>query len=96
MLEEINVNRNNFRLEMTNFFMNWDFTKGPTHPWNMNEVNHLVIKVMEKIEEFSPKIKFVDYNLLGPSISFGFEWEGEGISVEMNIMAGRKVLFRWK
>lgn len=96
-LAETNDARTNFKLEMTNFFLNWDFfTNGPTHPWNMNEVNYLVIKMLEKIEEFTPKIKFIDYRLLGPSISFGFEWEGEGISVEVNVMAGRKALFRWR
>jgi hypothetical protein len=96
MLDEIKVNKNKFKLEMTNFFMNYDFTKFIVNKLNMNDVNCLIIKVIEKIEELSPNINLSNYHLLNSGISFLFDLESEKITIDVDIVSGRKILFRWK
>jgi hypothetical protein len=96
MLDEIKVNKNKFKLEMTNFFMNYDFTKFIANQLNMNDVNCLIIKVIEKIEELSPNINLSNYHLLNSGISFLFELETQPIIIDVDIVSGRKILFRWK
>jgi hypothetical protein len=52
--------------------------------------------VIEKIEELSPNINLSNYHLLNSGISFLFDLESEKITIDVDIVSGRKILFRWK
>ena len=103
MLLERNENRHNFKLEMTNFFMNWDYKSGQIYPFDNNQVTKLADAVIDKIKEFTPDIEFAGYDLVGPTLTFGFDWEGEGVAIDINVMPANeehkdkfRALFRWR
>jgi hypothetical protein len=70
MLLERNENRVNFKLEITKFFMDWDFSKGPMYPFHKKDMIDIIAGIKQKIKEFrAKKIKIEE---MGP-----FEIENE-------------------
>jgi hypothetical protein len=103
MLLERNENRINFKLEITKFFMDWDFSKGPMYPFHKKDMIDIIAGIKQKIKEFTPQLQYVDYHTFGETVIFGFSWEGEGVSVEVNINPVSeenkdkfRALFRWR
>ena len=103
MHEERNLNRENFKVEMTRFFMEWDYSKGPMYPWPKNEILDIVAAIKYKIQQFTPHIEYVGHDTFGETIIFAFSWEGEGVNVEINInpvldeMKNKfRAAFRWR
>jgi hypothetical protein len=54
MLLERNENRHNFKLEMTKFFMDWDYKTGQIYPFDTEQISKLSNAVIDKIKEFTP------------------------------------------
>jgi hypothetical protein len=103
MLLERNENRHNFKLEMTKFFMDWDYKAGQIYPFDTEQISKLSNAVIDKIKEFTPKLQFSGYELVGPTLTFGFDWEGEGVAIDINISPVSehqknefRALFRWR
>lgn len=103
MLFERNENRTNFKIEMTKFFMDWDYSNGPMYPFHKRDVLDIIKVIKEKIKQFTPHLEYVDYQTFGETIIFGFSWEGEGMAVEVNVNPVSeenkdkfRALFRWR
>lgn len=95
-MQDVTSIKNNFKLEITNFFINFDFLNNPIHRWDMNDFNLMIIKVIQKIEEFELDAKLVDYRLVENIISLWFEIENKILNLEMKLKDNNTALIKWK